>query len=93
MNFALKGKRLTGGECNYNKKVGAEDVEIGLCLNSVGVQSIDTRDSLGRHRFLSETPLHWLFSENWPPAAHKYTFYKVKKVIFYALFKTYVVHS
>ena len=81
VDFALKGKNLTEGKCNYKQNDGNEDVEMGLCLNSVGVKSIDTRDSLGRHRFLSETPLHWLFSENWPPKAHKYTFYKVKKVM------------
>ena len=81
MDYALKGKRLTGGKCNHNKMVGAEDVEMGLCLNSVGVQSIDTRDRLGRHRFLSDTPLDWLLSENWSPGAQSYPFYPVKKVM------------
>ena len=30
---------------------GHEDIEIGLCLDRCGVEFIDTRDRLGRHRF------------------------------------------
>ena len=53
---------------------------MGLCLNSVGVHSADTRDKLGKHRFFSNTPQHWLRSEYWSPGEKSYAFYPVKKV-------------
>ena len=79
VNFALKGN-VTQGVCNHKKNTGYEDVEMGLCLNSVGVNSADSRDKQGKHRFLSNTPQNWLRSENWSPAEKSYPFYPVKKV-------------
>jgi hypothetical protein len=55
---------------------------MGLCLNSVGVHSVDTRDKLGKHRFLEHTPQEWIASENWSAERKSYSFYSVKKVIF-----------
>ena len=80
MNFALKGN-VTNGKCNHKQDSGNEDVEMGLCLKSVGVHSVDTRDKLGKHRFLADTPQEWLASEKWSAAAKSYPFYPVKKVI------------
>ena len=35
---------------------GMEDVEMGNCLKAVGVRNEDSRDNLGRFRFLPFTP-------------------------------------
>ena len=79
VNRALKGN-IDAGICNHQQDTGNEDVEIGLCLNSVGVKEADTRDKYGKHRFHGDTPEHWMLQEEWGAGEKTYPFYPVKPV-------------
>lgn len=64
----------------WNGTEGNEDVEVGKCLQNVGVLAGDSRDSQERWRFLPFTPeghLRNLFGISWLDNA---TYYEIKKV-------------
>ncbi|CAG2174581.1 unnamed protein product [Oppiella nova] len=46
--------------CHTKSQDGADDIEIGRCLEGLGVQFVETRDKLGRGRFLPFLPFHFL---------------------------------
>ncbi|KHN76508.1 Glycoprotein-N-acetylgalactosamine 3-beta-galactosyltransferase 1 [Toxocara canis] len=59
---------------------GAEDVELGKCLQNVGVMAGDSRDSQGRHRMLPFSPLsHLSFNHSMPKWFYSYMYYSYKQ--------------
>lgn len=67
--------------CRQDGK-GAEDVEIGKCLEQVGVRVIDSRDKHGRHRFFPLPPAYFLVPRSLPDDNWfwRYIYYPVKDV-------------
>ncbi|KAH9487856.1 Glycoprotein-N-acetylgalactosamine 3-beta-galactosyltransferase 1 [Bulinus truncatus] len=67
-------------ECRVDSG-GAEDVEMGRCLESVNVATGDSRDELGRERFHPFVPEHHLIPDILPPDMWywSYNYYPVKQ--------------
>uniref|UniRef100_A0A0M3I6X0 Glycoprotein-N-acetylgalactosamine 3-beta-galactosyltransferase 1 n=1 Tax=Ascaris lumbricoides TaxID=6252 RepID=A0A0M3I6X0_ASCLU len=61
---AFAEKALPDAELCQQGNRGDEDVEMGRCLQNVGVRIIDSRDSTGHHRFLALHPLKYLTATN-----------------------------
>ncbi|CAB3403191.1 unnamed protein product [Caenorhabditis bovis] len=57
-----------------------EDMMIGICLNEVNVAAVDSRDSLGKHRFLPISPIYH-FTRTLPEWLTSYSVYKIDKGI------------
>lgn len=70
-----------GTRCRKDN-AGMEDVEMGKCLEKVGVKVVDSRDSLGRETFHPFVPEHHLIpsilkSDNWIFRYNYYPFVQV----------------
>ena len=61
---------------------GAEDLELGLCMQNVGVEAADSRDQLGRETFHPFIPEHHLIPGLVPPDNWywSYNYYPAKEV-------------
>ena len=60
--------------CNQ-KAEGAEDVEMGKCMENLGVEAGDSRDPEGRKRFFPLLPEHHLIPGKYPGWYRPYQFY------------------
>jgi len=79
--FATRGlKDKTGVICRSDGG-GAEDVEMGKCMENLGVRAGDSRDSLGRGRFFPFVPEHHLIAGHMPDDFwyKKYVYYPVQE--------------
>lgn len=67
---------LTDGHKCKESNTGAEDAELGKCLQNVGVIAGDSRDAKGRHRMLPFGPAsHFGYNKTLPKWFYKYMYY------------------
>ena len=79
VNVAIKGKS-THGYCKANADTGAEDAEMGHCLESANVEAGDSRDESGKGRFFPFVPEHHLIPGIPPDWYWKYVYYPTENV-------------
>ena len=79
VTMALKGK-TPNGHCNVNHDGGAEDAEIGHCLESVSVEAGDSRDEEGKQRFFPFVPEHHVVEGIAPSWYWQYIYYPIESV-------------
>jgi len=79
--FATHGVRKKGNSLCRSDGGGAEDVEMGKCMENLGVVAGDSRDSLGRGRFFPFIPEHHLIPGHMPDDFwyKKYVYYPVSE--------------
>jgi len=79
--FATRGIRDKTGIMCRSDGGGAEDVEMGKCMENLGVRAGDSRDSLGRGRFFPFVPEHHLIAGHMPDDFwyKKYVYYPVEE--------------
>ena len=56
--IVLQDGMENGELCPADNGGDGEDVELGRCLNNLGVVAGDSRDSQGRKRYMPYTPKH-----------------------------------
>ncbi|XP_042218034.1 glycoprotein-N-acetylgalactosamine 3-beta-galactosyltransferase 1-like isoform X2 [Homarus americanus] len=62
--FVTEALQLTDqAKCPTNTSRGSEDVQLGLCLESVGVAAGDSLDRAGKSRFFSNSPLSLFYHQ------------------------------
>lgn len=79
--FATRGLTDRMGMLCRSDGGGAEDVEMGKCMENLGVRAGDSRDSQGRGRFFPFVPEHHLIPGHMPDDFwyKKYIFYPVEE--------------
>ena len=84
--FVTKGiNDKTGKICEQNSK-GSEDIELGRCMENLGILPGDTRDAFGKGRFFPLAPEKHLNSglmDNQSKWYRKYKFYNSTEVLIY----------
>ena len=88
--MALKGK-TPNGHCNIKNDGGAEDAEIGHCLESVNVEAGDSRDEEGRGRFFPFVPGYHVIEDIAPSWYWQYIYYPSQQVGSVGYCKDYII--